>query len=216
MTAPAKSKPQVKVEPSILSLELHRILTDAQLFASRDATLPMIYAVQLEADGERLHARATDRFTLGISTTPYVGPKFKVLLPLPEVDLIRTFARPGRGWRKERRTTLHVTPQGTLLRINIDGMQLSVPTSKGEFPKYKQLFPENGAEVEAVPGGMGFNPAYLARFGRVSGNYGGARYYRIGANKPMVVTVGENFVGLIMPVRTPGDVQTKLVLPDWF
>lgn len=213
-----KAKPEkITVAPlGVNGLDLYRILTDAQMFAGRDNSLPMLYGVQLEADGKRLHARATDRFTLGISTTVYEGPAFKVFLPMPEVDLLRAFTRPGRGWRKTRIATLHCTPQATILRVSIDGATVSVPAGRVEFPKFRQLFPSTGTEVEAFTGGMGFNPAYLARFGRVGGRHSGARYYQQGRNKPMVVTVGDDFVGLIMPVRTPDDQASRLSLPDWF
>lgn len=201
----------------LTAAELHRVLSEAALFASDGASLPPINGVQLTATGKHLIAVGTDRFLLGASSAPYEGAKFQVFIRLDSVAVILKLLKPGRR-PVLHRVSLRVTPKATRLNVEVSAHEeitlLTVPTKDGDlFPKWKQLIPAKDESTDGTSRVIGFNPEYLGKFGRLNQQYRSARYLFAGPNKPSSVMIGDNFVGIIMPVRVPDGHAWKL--PGW-
>ncbi|HEX2616645.1 MAG TPA: hypothetical protein VHL57_03830 [Flavobacteriales bacterium] len=209
----------------LLANEVHRVLTEAAVFASTDDTLPMINCVQLTSTGTHLVAAATDRFALGVSATPCEGEKWSVLIPLEFVKLIGTTLLPNRR-KIVRHCGLGVTPKLRKLFVKVvepfkrgdevweTTLEVPVRPSEGSnFPDWRKLLPTTvDNEHREVASVMGYNPELLARFAKVGGKYDRAKWFFRGPAKPVSVQVGENFVGLLMPLRLADGGWT---LPDW-
>lgn len=196
-------------QPTIARTSLWRVLTEASLFAHPNNLLPMLNTVRLEATGTHLLAVATDRFTIGASSAPYEGAPFAVTLPMREVKLILDACKPGRRTPFDV-ADLRATPKGALLHVKLGETTITVPTYRGEFPRWRQLLPEPVEASEPVVGSIDLNPAYLARFAKIGRD---AKFYLRGPNKPVGVRVGDYFVGVVMPIR--GNGGTGWTLPDW-
>jgi hypothetical protein len=189
------------------AVDLHRVVTEAKNFAGRDATLPSLQNVRLEATETQLVAVATDRFLLGVSRADYAGEAFTVGIEAPQVDALARMAKtPNRDalWREvtieRREDDSHSVVE---FRFN-SGEAITVTPSAHEFPKYQQLIPTTTLlETETVDESpvVGFNAANLARFAKIDGSHAMRVYTR--GSKPTVVLIGANFIGLIMPVRIP-------------
>jgi len=204
-------------QPPIDRADLVRVLTEASMFATKSNDIPMLHAVRLEATGTHLLAVATDRFVLGVSRAPYEGTPFMITLPMPEVKLVvgACKLKAGRFIKPDDVVDLRVTPKGTLLHVALDETVITVPTFKGDFPypDWRKLLGIS-TNVDEVLGTVAVNPTYLAKFGRIGPTR--AKFYLRGPNKPVMVSVGEDFVGLIMPIRPADGEDPKLwSLPEW-
>jgi hypothetical protein len=204
------------VSAKVLSSSLYRILHEASLFASRDEALPMLNAVQLEGTSAGLLAAGTDRFSLGASWTPWADDSthtpFQMVIPLEQVQLMMALLRPS-GRRRVRKgaVDLRVTPKATRLWLRAGDISLMVTAGRNlTFPSWRQLIPT--AKTDATPPTWAMDPTKLARFSKID-RPGGAHFYSGGPNKPLCVTMGDDFVGLVMPVRLADD--ATWAAPDW-
>ena len=83
--------------------DLHRVIAEAKNFAGRDATLPMLQNVRIEATETQLVAVATDRFLLGVSRADYAGEAFTVSVEGQQVDALLRMAKTAKrdeDWRE--------------------------------------------------------------------------------------------------------------------
>ena len=78
---------------SMKAADLHRVITEAKTFAGRDATLPMLQNVRVEATETQLVAVATDRFLLGASRADYAGEALTVSIEGQQVDALLKMAK---------------------------------------------------------------------------------------------------------------------------
>ncbi len=198
----------------LMTNELTRILKDAQIFASADSTLPSINAVHLEARGGELLAVSTDRFVLGVSKAPLdeSGEAFEVALPLRQVKSIVQLA----GACKQAFSKA---------ALKVEDGKLSVAFSSGEtltLPVELEVGPHRGwmqllsAVADEPPSKlMEINPQLLAKFARVSGARTRLRLGFFGPSKPIRASIGDDFVGLIMPVRIDLKETLEWTTPDW-
>jgi hypothetical protein len=70
------------------------------------------------------------------------------------------------------------------------------------FPRWQLLLPK-ADDAELSGGAVGFDPAQLAVFAKVARPKGTPMVLHFhGPTRPVLVTIGERFRGLIMPVRT--------------
>lgn len=193
--------------------DLHRIVTVAKAFSSTDATLPMLGAVRLEATESTITAAATDRFVLGVACADYTGEAFIATLDRTHVDTLAKMAKTVNRDASWREVTIDVAESTLEFRFTT-GESLSVRVSDHEFPKYRQLIPTNTElETENVtPTKLaGFDASKLAQFAKVPGHERMSMWIR--GTKPTVVRIGDDFIGLIMPVRIPDG--TEYVRPEW-
>lgn len=224
-----KPKPDRRKAP-LASFEIERndwceILSDAALFASRDVTLPMLECVHLTVGTHgRVVATATDRFTLGrrvYQLDAKIPAPVEVMVPVREVAaMTKIHAAPARRG-------VSIPPQVTVTgklpyvaehRWGATGGSITVSSGvTGErsvtsthpcmpvgFVDADRLFEEEAGREAGVAPPVAFNPEYLARFARVSRRRGESMHVRLTTNaRPMRITIGEHFTGLVMPVRMP-------------
>jgi len=209
----------------LLAIELHRILTEAAHFAYTDSTIPSIAVVRLEYvgatahhfDGSPVHsliAAATDRFTIGVSRTKLGRPEprekrspFAVSIPIDAVKRVLPIAKTLRRDGPHRFCTITVDEKAAAITFAFTtGESITVATSVEPFPGWRHLLkPRGDGDVSAEL--RGYNGRYLARFAKVSGS---EQMWVVTPTRvaPTVISIGDHFVGLIMPVR-PADGQHK-------
>jgi hypothetical protein len=189
--------------------DLHRVITEAKNFAGRDATLPMLQNVRIEATETQLVAVATDRFLLGASRADYAGESFTVSIEAQQVDALLRMAKTASRDALWREVTIERRDDDSHnvieFRFN-SGEAITVTPSAHEFPKYQQLIPTTTqleTETRHESPVIGFNAANLAKFAKIDGARAMRVYPR--GDKPTVVLIGEDFARLIMPLRVEED-----------
>lgn len=203
-------------ETSILTCgNLHRILREAALFAHKGDDLPMLNSVHLESTGKHLIAVGTNRFVLGASACPWDGPEFSALIPLERISLILAMLPGGRKhhFTHEWSVRLRFTPKRSRLHLVAPECSLSIPlrSSDMDFVQWKHLVHRPEGESVTTPAVFGANPNYLALFGRVGGRDDRPVWHLRNPNKPIGVSVGPWFHGIIMPTR----VAEGFAIPEW-
>ena len=202
--APAPEVTAPEVTPGKITLkavDLAEALRVAALFAGTDATIPMLGAVRLECNGVKLTALATDRYTAALYTTEAEGDVlFTANIPTANVRIILTTLKGAAA-----HTPVELTRDGDRLTVRTFDGQVTVTLNNDDFPKLRHLIPDaHDGDGTGNVGLIGFNPAYLARLAKVAtgkGRHEPARLTFTTPLKPVRVDIGENFVGLIMPVR---------------
>ncbi|GAS92649.1 hypothetical protein [Mycolicibacterium brisbanense] len=202
---------------TIAAAELGRIIDDAALFACRDSTLPMLNAIRLESTPKNLIAVATDRFTIGASMADYSGPgpEFQLLLELPRAQMVSKLAKSCKAVFSE--VTITATDDKVTFGFT-GGESLTVPRLNGyQFPDWRKYVTghSNGEGDSASPRTIGVNPSYLARLGRVH-NARQMVMKTTAPTKPILVSVGTSFIGVIMPVRIDTETPPLWESSRWF
>lgn len=212
-------------EPNVLKAKaLHTALSDALLFASpASAKLPFLEVVRLEFGGGRLVASATDRFTLGISRVEYTGAALDMLLSSTDAKTLIKFAKTAKrdeGWRE---VTVEVAEGDSLPQVTFrfsTGESVTVRGQDYTPVKWRQLVPADSARMGGIVG-MGYTPALLAKFTKVRPDEAGAQMMvfpsmtAAGRPGPTAIRVGEDFIGLLMPIgRAAGEVW-EYERPGW-
>lgn len=215
----------VPAEPNVLKAKaLHTALSDALLFASpASAKLPFLEVVRLEFGGGRLVASATDRFTLGVSRVEYTGATFDMMVSSTDVKTLIKFAKTAKrdeGWRE---VTVEVVEGDSLPQVTFrfsTGESVTVRGQDYTPVKWRQLVPADSARMGGIVG-MGYTPALLAKFTKVRAGEAGAQMMvfpsmtSAGRPGPTAIRVGEDFMGLLMPVgRAAGEVW-EYQRPGW-
>lgn len=203
----------------VRAVDLHRILSNAVLFASTDDTLPMANMVRIETTADRMVAVAVTMQTIAVSWVNLDGTAGTAhdddgcafnLSRVDAVALIKASKTPVRR-HGNRFVRLIQNYDGTMDFSFYDGTPpITVTHCDKQFPKWAGLFPK----TELVPrNAFGFTLDYFALFGQVdAGGYG---HHLITVfsfdgthdndqKKPFVVRIGSQFVGLVMPVRLNG------------
>lgn len=200
---------------TVLAADLARIITDAAIFSSRDTGLPMINSVQLESSTKHLVAVGTDRFTMGSAVADWSGEgeTFTAALGLPQAQLVAKVAKST----KAAFTDVMITAADTTVSFQFaSGEALTLPKVAGtfDFPDWRKLMEQcrdNASGTEM----MAYNPAYLTKFARVTDARRGRMSFTFrGPTKPAMVSVGLQFVGIIMPIRLGAD-DAGSVYPEW-
>lgn len=178
--------------------------------------IPVLSAVRLEAGGGNLVAVATDRFTIGVSRVDYAGEAFAATLDLADVKRLVALAKCRKRDAAWREVVIVVEPGSLAFRFTT-GEALTVCPRQDEYPSWRSLIPADDRRMGAVVG-VAYDPMMLARFAKV----------RPGAERRMtlfagmsdnrlcltVVSIGEDFVGAVMPLRAIG-VEERYVRPLW-
>jgi len=229
-----KTKTAEKVSTPLATVkaaELHRWLSDVEPFKGHDDTLPMLTAVHIESDGHRLLAVTTDRFTIGVAKLDYETdhvPNSKVctesehnnvafnLAPNDVATLIKVSktVKKDQGWRC---VTIIQNYDDTIEFRFFSGEQITVKPFDVQFPQWRQLIPSSGSQIERAA--TQYAAPYMARFAKVAAD--AAMRVTTFDNKvgrgqrPTVVQIGDDFIGMIMPWRF-GDEQTpEFNRPEW-
>lgn len=202
---------------TMMAAALFTVLSDALLFTSSPAArLPMLEAVRLEFGAGQLVAAATDRFVLGVSRVAYSGRPFTMLVSGGEAKALAKMARTAKRDEDSREVRIEdavCEPSKFAVTFRFStGEAMTVRGIDVEFPAWRHLLPSDAARMGGLVG-MGYHPARFARFtkARLAEQDAGAQMVVFpttgdqGKPGPTVITIGENFIGLLMPIRPPGD-----------
>lgn len=206
---------------TMLAADLHRILSDAKQFRCNDSNIrtavPMLGCVRLESDGTNIIAVATDRYTLGVSRADFAGETFAANLDKQAVDNLLRFTKTARAASGNRTVSIEILTrfneqQANTINIAFStGEALFLVCDTSDFPKWRALIPV-GWGSELVENVSGFNPVNLAKFAKIASK-SDTRMFSRGPNKPLVVTVGDDFIALVMHTRVDSGVQ--YIKPSW-
>lgn len=188
-----------------------RVLSNAAVFAGKDTTLPVLNAVRVEISAPDQNAEATmtavatDRYTIGMDTCNVSGVinELALLISLPDVQrLVKAAKSCKHGY------VVGAVEQDERVRFDIAfDATMIVQQQDGEFPKYRSLIPDDST-LDASDGvnTIAFDPSKLARFDKVqgSGRLDPIKLRLLTPTKPALVTKGDTFIGLIMPIRLAG------------
>lgn len=204
--------------------DLTGILADVVPLACPDPELPQIHSVHIEWDGKMLHAIATDRIRVGISSwhpddepetdaqddlfTTYGGADepWSATIPLGDAkDLVKVFKLP----LKEQRVPLNIELVDGRVKVvrHRDTGYSAITTvidgvTEAEYPNVRALMSGSDA-IDAVKE-VAFTAKWLADFAKVRPR-GPLELMFTGAEKLCHVAIGSRFVGAIAPVRRGGD-----------
>ena len=216
------------------SVDLHRILSDALQFASPAVGVPAIESVRVEttandADTVNLIGVATDRFVLGVSRAVAQGDTgVGFLLSTDDAKNVVRIAKTVRRDESHRRVTVDVDTEtltgpdrGRVTFTFTTGETISVTAMTEEFPRWRPLLTPDHDAMARPASGIGMDPLKVAQFGRIAAAKSAPMqlFPGIGDNgrlKPIHVRIGDDFYGLIMPVRAPGDTNLfTYETPGW-
>lgn len=196
---------------------LHTALSDAVLFtASPSARVPFLEAVRLEFGGGQLVAVATDRFVLGASRVEYSGEAFMMMVAGGDAKALVKMAKTAKRDERAREVTIEVADAGAQVTFRFStGESLMVRGADVQFPKWRQLIPTDTSRMGGIVG-MGYVPANMARFAKARAEEQSTGAMMVvfpsvtssGVPGPSAIRIGEDFVGMLMPVRAPGDEWT--------
>ena len=208
---------------TLKSHALHTVMSDAIVFAGTDATLPALNGIRIETVQRGaivdVIAVATDRFTLGVSRADGSGdilPGFNLAASDAKniVRIAKTVAR-----MQSYRTVDVETSDDDLnvMFVFSTGETVTVRKSDHEFPRgWRQLFPADDAGMADDVSGIGYTPEYLAKFGKVAASKRSPMRFFPRVSKPGVVMIGDDFMGIIMPVRPCDTNRGTYSKPVWF
>lgn len=188
----------------ISTKQLARLVKPVVPLAHKDGMMPLLNTVRLEAAGDYLTASATDRFRIGIcrvklESPPPVGLDIKIRLA-ELATLLSVFRSDA---KVERTVTITVLED----RIKVEqafglgffDASMTFPLESGEFPNLTRLFAPVG-DIQPAPA-VGLNASLFADF-RHAVREGEPLIVRpSAANKPVIITAGDHFLGAIMPTR---------------
>lgn len=195
------------------SAELHSLLTAVRTAAGAEETLPMIAGVLLhtardERRGDVLVATATDRYRAlqGSASTSGQIPA-RVWLTRQQVTQVLAITRPYTTRRRAAESQVEITVTDdtvTVRQLALDGLAdiaVTFPAdAEHDFPDVGKIITDNLAKPRsdqpfAVVG------KYLADMGRLVRLGEPMQVHSTGADKPLVVHIGDRLVALLMPVR---------------
>lgn len=184
-----------------------------------DGMMPTLSCIQFRSYKGVVTAGATDRFTIGIAREVIedVEPGFSARVSVTDLRTILSVFRPSR--RVNPVITLTVDSENGRLVVEESGglsgllaasfafklNDFDVPSLEGLVKKWEA--PDKPVERFAL------NPSLLAKFAHAQRHGEPLLIESGGPNKPCVVSVGDYFIGLIMPVRDLG--STAVVGADW-
>lgn len=206
------------VENTVKAVALRAALSDALNFtAPAAAKLPVLETVRVEAGGGNLIAVATDRFALGASRVDYAGAPFAATLSVADAKRLVAMAKCPKREESWREVAIVVAVDGALTFRFSTGEALTVRPVVEEYPAWRRLIPDTERRMGAVIG-VAYDPTLLAKFAKVRP----AEERRMALFAGMAdsklcgtaVTIGEDFVGLVMPQRPAGD-EERYERPGW-
>lgn len=180
--------------------------------AGGDRHLPMICCLNVEVVDGRLVAAATNRYTLGVAWAELVdwdenaatGQTMSARVYADDLRRMLSFLRPYRS----DAASWTLTDTG-LSVVTGGGEQLTIRTVDVEFPRWRKIIGERAAQESAAMPAYGIDPRWVALFGQSAKAIGGHEpmswSFGSTAVSATLITIGERFLGLLMPVRLPDD-----------
>ncbi|AEV51905.1 beta clamp domain-containing protein [Prescottella equi] len=190
--------------------DLIRGLTTALTFAGKDDTLPMLCGVELAIHKGRLVIAATDRFRVGLVklAPPHLEGADGRIGFVERSAASRILKLIGGGTARNKLLEVVVTITDSELTVNSPGeAKLTVPLKDRDFPRYRHLLQE-GLGREGAVESWNVNMGYLADFkAAVWNSHEHATVRAAEPGRPIVVVIGEHFVGLQMPIRPDSETE---------
>lgn len=220
------------IKLTIKATALHTAISDALNFASPAIGVPIIESVRLETvtdtgpAGPRvsLIGVGTDRFTLGISRVDADGDTgLAVTIASDDAKNVARIAKTARKDSRWRDATIeHDTDANTVIFRFSSGETITVTPIDSDYgyPKWRQLMPADDSAMQTSAAGVGIDPLKLAQFSKVAAakSHPMAVFPQIkssGNIGPVALRIGDDFVGLVMPVRAPGGYVFNYSVPGW-
>lgn len=191
--------------------DVERVIAAVLPHASEDRYLPVINNVRVELDGDQFLAVATDRYSVGICRARLTDwmedaePVEKIVanLRLDDVKRLFAFLRPQR----KDTATWHLTGETLTVRFgDATGLTLRTVDAEG-FPNWRAIVGPL-LEREPEPGTqMGFTPRIVDHFQKTAKVLGDLQmaWRFVGPLKPVIIQIGEDFLGFLMPCRIPDE-----------
>ncbi|WP_406289562.1 hypothetical protein [Embleya sp. NBC_00896] len=187
--------------------DLRALLRDVTPHMGTDDSLPMLCGIKVEADDRHLYLIATDRYTLAATrrAAPGIGT-WSAFLDTDDVKAITALGRIA-GTRP-----IALSHDGRRLTARVGGHALTLDpndTENGEglgsFPRWRPMVREALAAAPDLTTEVALNARFLARWGgHLRGTDACAPCLVWGSgirHKPIVITRGEDFIGLQMPIH---------------
>lgn len=195
----------------ISTKDLARLVKPVVPLAHKDGMLPLLNSVQLAAAGEYLTAAATDRYRIGISRikTEAAPPEgLSIRIGLDELRRILLIFKSDA--KMERTVTITVLDD----RVKVEqafgfgfiDASMSFPLVVGDYPPLAKLF--SAAQLSNPVVSVGLNASHLSDFRHAIREGEPLVVRSASANKPVIVTAGDHFIGALMPVRTQPETAT--------
>jgi DNA polymerase III sliding clamp (beta) subunit (PCNA family) len=174
------------------------LLEGVSTHASKDKSLPVLNAVQLEGEGGAIIARATDRYRLIEGTLQALeGRLDSSLVSLDDIKRIITLCKAHKANR------VQLSRIGETLTVSSLGDAITFDLLAGTYPPVLQLLTDSESDPVAVDS-MAFNPMLVADYAKIAGKGEGIKLYFKGEMKPMRVRITGDKVtwrALLMPMR---------------
>jgi hypothetical protein len=226
----------------VKSADLFRVMNDALQFASPAGIAPAIESVRIEttpndAETVNLIGVATDRFVLGASRVTAQGDAgIGLALSTDDVKNVLRIAKTVRRDESHRRVTVEVdadTLAAEMQRKRYEqaagarvvftfstGETITVNTISADFPRWRQLLTADIDAMAQPTSGLGVDPLKVAQFAKIAAAKRSpmqlfAGITTAGGLKPVHVRIGDDFYGLIMPIRSPGGGLFAYESPGW-
>lgn len=174
------------------------LLEGVSTHASKDKSLPVLNAVQLEGEGGAITARATDRYRLIEGTIQALDGRLDVsLISLDDIKKVVTLLKAHKAHR------VQLARVADTLTISALGDSMTVTLLEGKYPPVQELLEKSESEPVAVDS-MAFNPALVGDYAKIAGKGEGIKLYFHGEHKPMRVRITGHKVtwrALLMPMK---------------
>lgn len=200
---------------NLTAKDLAGLLRPVLPHAGKADTLPILSTVYITSEPGRLIATATDRYTLGIQRRSVEGvkPGLRAALPTEAVKTMLKMFRVTRSYNPDLTLTFEdhkVTVEA--VGFALDGMteaRVAFHLAQGEYPAASIA---GLVKAKRGSGDAGLNPTFLARFGAAQTEGEPMIVKTGGSQSPTYITVGVDFIGLIMPMR---GATTEVEPADW-
>jgi DNA polymerase III sliding clamp (beta) subunit (PCNA family) len=174
------------------------LLEGVSTHASKDKSLQVLNAVQLEGEGGAIIARACDRYRLIEGTLHALEGRLDVsLISLDDIKRVITLCKAHKANR------VQLSRIGNTLTVSSLSDAITFTIVEGTYPPVDEQFSKSEGEPVAVDS-MAFNPAFMADYAKIAGKGAGIKLYFYGEMKPMRVRITGDKVSwraLLMPMR---------------
>lgn len=214
--------------------ELRKLFAPVIPHAGTDDMLPVLTRIAVATSGAYLVAQATDRFTAAFQRVqPKVAPPagFGLLIAAADAKRMIHLLRPIRGSDPavvieiDKHGGVHVSSESPGLALGFSGIDVTFSSpvlGENSFPDMASLIPATTDESVAE---ISFSLTLLTRFkAGVEGanQVSGHRDHRLACqihmpdrmNKPLILTAGPDFIGVVMPRRHDGE-SVPALLATW-
>lgn len=179
--------------------QVKRIIAHVE-FTSKDTTLPVLNAVHIVAEGDKITVSSTDRYILGESTITvgeWEGEAASATIPASDITNWKNLAKVS---------NIFQLTIGDTWELDAGPSKATGMTVNAEYPKVASLFPEDRTLHPINPTGLSVtNLDKLGKFSRAAGIPTTERRWKIGQARPEdrrapIIALIEGTRALIMPI----------------